>query len=342
MKTRSNYFLFLGQRPCTVSVVGLSLFGCSLMLAILFNIGLAHAAADFDQWVKQLKTEARGQGISLSLLDRVFQDIQPLPRVLELDRRQPESTMSFLQYHKRIVSPPRIQQGRQMMAKHRRLLEKVGQKYGVQPRFIVALWGIETNYGSNTGNFNVIEALATLAYDGRRPRYFRGELLAALRILHEGHISPDKMIGSWAGAMGQSQFMPSSFLNLAVDYNGDGRKDIWTTPADVFASAANYLSQSGWRPGQIWGRPVLLPKRFNTRHASLRIRKSLHRWQKIGVRRRSGQHLPRVSMSGSIILPNESLSPAFLVYHNFRVLMKWNRSTYFATSVGLLADAVVK
>ena len=250
--------------------------------------------------------------------------------------------MSFLQYHKRIVSPLRIQQGRQMMAQHRRLLEEVGQKYGVQPRFIVALWGIETSYGRNTGNFNIIEALATLAYDGRRRHYFRRELLAALHILQEGHISPDKMTGSWAGAMGQSQFMPSSFLNLAVDYNGDGRKDIWTTPADVFASAANYLSQSGWRPGQIWGRPVQLPKRFNTRHANLNIRKSLHRWQKIGVRSSSGQHLPRVSMRGSIILPNDSLYPAFMVYHNFRVLMKWNRSTYFATSVGLLADAVVK
>ena len=326
----------------TVSVGGMSLFGCSLVIAILFNLGLAHGGADFDQWVNKFKTEARAQGISGSLLDQAFQGIHPLPRVLELDRRQPESTMSFVQYQQRIISPLRIQQGRQKMAKHRRLLEKIGQEYGVQSRFIVALWGIETNYGRNTGGFNIIEALATLAYDGRRSQYFRRELLAALRILQEGHISPDQMTGSWAGAMGQCQFMPSSFLNLAVDYNGDGRKDIWTTPADVFASAANYLSQSGWRPGQIWGRSVQLPKKFNTRQASLKIQKPLHRWQKIGVRRSSGQHLPRASMRGSIILPNDSLSPAFLVYHNFRVLMKWNRSTYFATSVGLLADAVVK
>ena len=260
------------------------MFGSSLVIAILFNIGLAHGAADFDQWVKNFKAEARDQGITVSLLDRVFQSIHPLPQVLELDRRQPESTMSFMQYHKRIVSPHRIKRGRRMMAQHRRLLEEVGKEYGVQPRFIVALWGIETSYGRNTGNFNIIEALATLAYDGRRRHYFRRELLAALHILQEGHISPDKMRGSWAGAMGQSQFMPSSFLNLAVDYNGDGRKDIWTTHDDVFASAANYLSQSGWRPGQIWGRPVQLPKRFNTRHASLNIQKSLHRWQNIGVR----------------------------------------------------------
>ena len=280
MRTRSNSFPLLGRRLRTMSVGGAVLFGCSVVIAILFNIGLAHGAADFDQWVKKLKTEARAKGISSSLLDEVFQGISPLPRVLELDRRQPESTMTFLQYQKRIVSPLRIEQGRQMMAKHRRLLEEVGQKYGVQPRFIVALWGIETNYGNNTGNFNVIEALATLAYDGRRPRYFRSELLAALRILHEGHIAPDKMIGSWAGAMGQSQFMPSSFLNLAVDYNGDGRKDIWTTPADVFASAANYLSQSGWRPGQIWGRSVQLPKKFNAKLASLKIQKPLSGWQK--------------------------------------------------------------
>ncbi len=229
-----------------------------------------------------------------------------------------------------------------MLNQHRDLLKEVGQHYGVPPRFIVALWGIETSYGSNTGGFNVIEALATLAYDGRRSQYFRGELLNALFILQEGHASLQTMKGSWAGAMGQSQFMPSSFLKLAVDFDGDGRKDIWTTHADVFASAANYLSQSGWRYGETWGRKAKLPDGFDPRQTGLKISKPIQTWHNMGVRRHDGRNLPVASMKGSIIVPDDTLSPAFLVYHNFRVIMKWNRSTYFATSVGLLADSIVR
>ena len=312
------------------------------MIAIFLGVGLAQADQGFDLWLKELKDEARAQGISNSVLEQAFQDIQPLPRVLELDRKQPESTLSFLQYKKHVISPLRIQRGREMMRQHHDLLEKIGERYGVQPRFIVALWGIETSYGENTGDFNVIGALTTLAYDGRRSQFFRGELLNALHILQEGHTSPSQMKGSWAGAMGQSQFMPSSFLQLAVDYDGDGRKDIWTTYADVFASAANYLSQSGWRPGEIWGRRATLPEGFDASHTGLTIQKPLQTWQNIGVRRGDGSDLPTASMMGAIILPNDTLSPAYLVYDNFRVLLKWNRSTYFATSVGLLADAIVQ
>jgi len=313
-----------------------------LVIAIFFHGASAQADPGFDRWVKDLKVEARSRGISSSLLDQAFQDVKPLPRVLELDRKQPESTMSFVQYKQHIISPQRIQRGREMLTQHRALLTEVGQHYGVPPRFIVALWGIETNYGSNTGGFNVIEALATLAYDGRRSQYFRSELLNALQILQEGHASIPTMKGSWAGAMGQSQFMPSSFLKLAVDFDRDGRKDIWTTHADVFASAANYLSQSGWRPGETWGRTVKLPEGFDPRGTGLKIIKPIQTWHTMGVRRSDGGNLPIASMKGSIILPDDTLSPAFLVYHNFRVLMKWNRSIYFATSVGLLADAIVR
>ena len=208
---------------------------------------------NFEKWMKKFKGEAMKQGISSSLLDQAFEDVSPIPRVLELDRKQPESTMTFGEYRKKIVSQLRIQRGRQMMTQQRNLLNEVGKKYGVQPRFIVALWGIETFYGKNTGGYSIVEALATLAFDGRRSQYFRTELLNAFRILEDQHISLDAMKGSWAGAMGQCQFMPSSFLRLAVDHDGDGRKDIWNTPADVFASAANYLAQSGWRGRQIWG-----------------------------------------------------------------------------------------
>ena len=313
-----------------------------LMIAILMPGGLAQADPAFDRWVNELKTEAQGRGISPSLLDEAFQDVKPLPRVLELDRKQPESTMTFVQYQQRVISQTRIRRGREMLDRHHDLLKEVGDHYGVPPRIIVALWGIETSYGRNTGGFNVIEALATLAYDGRRSQYFRSELLNALQILQDGHASISTMKGSWAGAMGQSQFMPSSFLKLAVDFDGDGRKDIWTTPADVFASAANYLSQAGWRPRENWGRLVTLPEGFDTGKTGLKIVEPITTWQHMGVRRPGGRHLPIASMKGSIILPNHTLSPAFLVYHNFRVIMKWNRSIYFATSVGLLANAIVR
>lgn len=247
---------------------------------------------EFEQWVKTFKAEAVQRGISSSLVDQAFDDVSPIPRVLELDRKQPESRMTFVEYRKKIVSQQRIQRGRQMMAQHRDLLTEIGQQYGVQPRFIVALWGIETSYGKITGGYSIVEALATLAFDGRRSQYFRAELLNAFRILQDQHISLEDMKGSWAGAMGQCQFMPSSFLRLAVDHDGDGRKDIWKTPADVFASAANYLSQSGWRGTQIWGRRAHLPKDFNSKQASLKVSKPLQAWQSIGIRKSNGSDLP--------------------------------------------------
>jgi membrane-bound lytic murein transglycosylase B len=314
-----------------------------LFLAAMFIfivVSPAMGEVNFNEWVKGFKAEAIEQGISSSLVDQAFGGVAPLSRVLELDRKQPESTMTFGQYRKSIVSPQRIQRGRQMMVQHRDLLNEVGQQYGVQPRFIVALWGIETFYGKNTGGYSIIEALATLAYDGRRSQYFRQELLSALRILQDRHISLEKMKGSWAGAMGQCQFMPSSFLQFAVDYDGDGRKDIWTTPADVFASAANYLTQSGWRGKQIWGRHAQLPSGFDFKMVGLKISKPLHVWQKLGIRKIDGSDLPVASLNASIVLPDGKGGPAYLVYNNYRVIMKWNRSTYFATSVGLLADAL--
>ena len=316
------------------------LFFTGLLIVVVVTPVLGEGS--FEQWVANFKTEAMEKGIVSSLVDQAFDGVAPIPRVIELDQKQPEGRMTFGDYRKKIVSKQRIQRGRQMMAQHRKLLHEIGQKYGVQPRFIVALWGIETNYGKNTGGYSIVNALATLAFDGRRSQYFRTELLNALRILQDNHISLDAMKGSWAGAMGQCQFMPSSFLRLAVDHDGDGRKDIWTTPADVFASAANYLSQSGWRGKQIWGRKAQLPKGFNLKQASLKIAKPLHSWQKIGVRKIDGTDLPLVPLKASVVVPDGKGGAAYLVYNNYRVIMKWNRSTYFATSVGLLADAIAE
>lgn len=295
---------------------------------------------DFDEWVQEFKAEAIGQGIASSLVDQAFEGVAPNPRVLELDRKQPESRMTFVEYRQRIVSEQRIQRGRELMSQHRDLLREIGEQYGVQPRFIVALWGIETFYGKNSGSYRIVDALATLAFDGRRSQYFRAELLNAFRILQDGHTSLENMKSSWAGAMGQCQFMPSSFLQLAVDHDGDGRKDIWNTPADVFASAANYLASSGWRGTQIWGRLARLPVEFDPKQASLTISRPLQDWQNIGIRKSNGRDLPLSPMKASVVLPDGTGGPAYLVYDNYRVIMKWNRSTYFATSVGLLADAL--
>lgn len=299
-------------------------------------------AADFDEWVQGFKAEAIEQGTASSLVDQAFEGVASIPRVLELDRKQPESRMTFEEYRQRIVSEQRIKVGREMMSHHRDLLREIGERYGVQPRFIVALWGIETFYGKNSGSYPIVDALATLAFDGRRSQYFRTELLNAFRILQEGHTSLESMKSSWAGAMGQCQFMPSSFLQLAVDHDGDGRKDIWNTPADVFASAANYLASSGWRGTQIWGRLAQLPGKFDYKQASLTISRPLQDWQNIGIRKSNGRDLPLSPMKASVVLPDGTDGPAYLVYDNYRVIMKWNRSTYFATSVGLLADALAE
>jgi len=297
--------------------------------------------AVFAFWLEELRAEALEQGISAATLEVALTGVKPIPRVIELDRSQPEGTLTFKQYMDRVVPNSRVVKGRLMLQENSSALEAVRKVYNVQPRFIVALWGIETNFGQHTGGFSVIASLATLAFDGRRSAYFRSELLNALRILEEGHIAPDAMTGSWAGAMGQSQFMPSSFVRFAIDFDGDGKRDIWTTKLDVFGSAANYLSESGWKGDQTWGRQVRLPANFDTAQASLQISNSLAYWQALGVRRVNGQNLPIVAgMMGSIVFPGGDSGPAFLVYDNFKTTLKWNRSTYFAMAVGHLADRI--
>jgi len=215
----------------------------------------------FATWLQELRTEAMAFGIRAQTLDVALTGLQPLPRVIELDRKQPEETLTYAQYLERVLPAARVQKGRRLLYQHRALLQEIGGKYGVSPGVIVALWGMETDFGHITGNFPVLAALATLAYDGRRSALFRGELLSALKIVDAGHVRPEAMIGSWAGAMGQNQFLPSSFLQYAVDYNGDGRRDIWTTLADVFASTAHYLARSGWQYHAVTPGVVLLPAR---------------------------------------------------------------------------------
>jgi membrane-bound lytic murein transglycosylase B len=294
----------------------------------------------FDEWLGDLRQEAANNGIREDILNSALRGIKQIPRVIELDRKQPEFSLTFRQYMDRVVPNSRVQKGRKKLAENRALLEEVGKKFGVQPRFIVAFWGIETDFGRVTGGFKLIPALATLAHDGRRSKYFRKELLNALKILNGNHIKAKDMVGSWAGAMGQCQFMPSSFLNFAIDYNGDGRKDIWSTKADVFGSAANYLSRSGWKGDQAWGRAVTLPEGFDSDLANLKIVKPISDWQALGVRRADGSDLPTRNMKASIVFTEGPGSAAYMAYNNYRTILKWNRSTYFAVAVGTLADKI--
>ena len=326
----------IGVKPASMAA------GAALVGALLTGSAMAQeeGAESFAEWREGVRSEALELGISAATFDTAFVDVEPIPRVIELDRSQPEVTLTFDQYVERVVPDSRVEKGRKLLAEHRELLEPIGRTYGVPPRFIVALWGIETNFGQYLGGFPVIASLATLAYDGRRSAYFRQELLHALRILQDGHVTTDAMMGSWAGAMGQSQFMPSSFVNYAVDHDGDGKRDIWGSQGDVFASAANYLAQAGWRAGETWGRHVALPSGFDHALTGLEVKKTLAEWQALGLRRADGSDLPRADISGSVVLPGGEGGPAFLVYNNYRTIMRWNRSFYFATSVGLLADGI--
>lgn len=313
----------------------------SVILVVILSIPVQANEKPLKQWVQEVKQEAVSAGISARTVEAALKGFTPNPKIIRLDRKQPEGTLSFAQYMERVLPASRINQGRRMYRENRRLLDKIGEEFGVQPRFIVALWGIETNYGSNTGGFNIIPALATLAYDGRRAEFFRDEMMKALRIVDAGHIPLRHFKGSWAGAMGQSQFMPSSFLSYAVDYNGDGRKDIWKTKPDVFASIANYLKNAGWNDDETWGRRVQLPRGFNTKLATREIKKPLSYWTQMGVRKADGSALPnRPELMASIVYPGKEGEEAYLTYANYDRIMKWNRSTYFATAVGTLADAI--
>jgi membrane-bound lytic murein transglycosylase B len=292
----------------------------------------------FPPWLAQLKQDALARGISQSILDTTLADFQPIPRIIELDQRQPEFVDTFWNYLDRRIDVNRLALGRDNLREHKKLLRKVQAKYGIPATLLVSFWGMETHFGRSTGSFSTPAALATLAYNNRRSAFFRAELLHALTILEQKHLPAAEMKGSWAGAMGQMQFMPSTFLRYAVDADGDGRKDIWHSLPDAFNSAGHYLRQSGWTPGEIWGREVSLPEGFDPEDARLDLKKPLKRWAKLGVRLVSGKPLPNADVNGAIILPQGYGGPAFLVYRNFDVIMEWNRSINYALAVAHLSD----
>lgn len=316
--------------------------GLALLVCLLAALpARAGQAGDFTAWLAALRQEALSRGVSAAVLDAALGDIQPLPKILELDQRQPEHQDTFLDYLERRVTPERVEQGRKLLHQHRKLLTRLSRRYHIPPSLLVAFWGLETQYGQDLGNYPVPAALATLAFDTRREGFFRAQLLAALDILQAGHVAPAQMTGSWAGAMGQMQFMPSTFQDYAVDADGDGRKDLWRSLPDAFASAAHYLHRLGWRERERWGREVRLPPRFDWRLAHPDTRKSATAWRALGVRQADGKPLPRSALQGAIVLPQGHAGPAFLVYRNFSAILDWNRAVNYALAVGHLSDRLL-
>ena len=318
-----------------------ALLAAAPLLAMPLGGGIAApAGSDFNQFLAGVRRDAMARGISPATIEAAFQQIAFLPRVVELDRKQPEHKMTFAEYFQKVVTQDRIAEARQKLVENWALLQQVWQRYRVQPRFVVTLWGVESNFGRMMGTFNVPAALATLAYDGRRGAMFRGELLAALKILDQGNVAPVQMVGSWAGAMGQCQFMPTTFLSYAVDFNGDGRRDIWNSTPDVLGSIGNYVSRLGWRGDESWGQMVVLPGGFDASLAGLDTRRPISDWARLGVRPASATGFSGSEPAASLVLPDGPGGTALLVYDNFRAIKKWNNSNYFAAAVGYIADSI--
>jgi membrane-bound lytic murein transglycosylase B len=320
----------------------LKFFLVVLYLLGILSFGPAIAAEQvdsFSKWLVDFQKEAKERGIPKDFLEITMNGLQPIKRVVELDRRQPEFTLTFWRYLNNAINEKRIRQGKEVLKKHHNILKKVANRFGVSPRFIAAFWGLETNYGEYTGKFPVIGAVATLAHDRRRSSFFRAQLFAALTIMSRGDVD-HQIRGSWAGAMGNFQFIPSTYKDFAVDADGDGKRDMWNSYPDMFSSAANYLSKSGWQQNWTWGREVKLSDEFKLELSGLNVNKPLSFWRAIGVRRMDGIDLPDLEAEASIILPAGYNGPAFLVYNNFKIILKWNRSILYAIAVGHLADRI--
>ncbi|QEA39076.1 lytic murein transglycosylase [Pistricoccus aurantiacus] len=303
------------------------------------TLGSSTEARDFVDWVATFRREARDQGIGESVLVSAFEGVRFQPRVIELDGAQPEFVRPIWSYLDTAVSATRIEQGRKQLAAHEGAASAAAQRYGVPKEILVAIWGIESNYGANFGGFSTIDALATLAFEGRRSEFAKQELMAALRILQAGDIDASRMRGSWAGAMGHTQFMPSSFEAYAVDGDADGHRDIWGSIPDVMASTAHYLDRAGWRAGEPWGVEVTLPQGFDYTQASAAIRRSSEQWASEGVAALNGRALPNFD-EAAILVPAGASGPAFLVGPNFRAILRYNNATSYALAVGTLANRI--
>lgn len=293
----------------------------------------------WSSWVDTVRQQALAEGISPAVFDQAFAGVhEPNRTVKNLAKSQPESRLTFSKYLHSRADNYRIIMGRKHFAKNKELLEKVGQDFGVDPCFVVAFWGMESSYGSYMGNFPVIRSLATLAYDSKRQDFFRKELFLALHILNDGHVDLQHFKGEWAGASGQPQFLPSSWLRFAVDYDRDGRKDIWESKPDVFASIANYMKKNGWKKGEPWAVQVKLPANFDMNLEGKATVKPVSEWNTLGVRTETGEPLPYQELKASIVQPNGG--PVFLAYPNYKMILRYNNSIYYAGAIGYMADKI--
>ena len=299
-------------------------------------VPLVQPAQSFSHWREQFRTRAIQSGIDSALFDRTFANIEPDLTVIEADRSQPEFTRPVWEYLEGATSPARVRMGQALLREHAATLDAIEQRYGVDREALLAIWAMESSFGRFMGHHSVIRSLATLAYEGRRPHFAEEQLLAALEILQNGDIDAGGLLGSWAGAMGQTQFIPTTYLSHAVDFDGDGRRDIWNSSADALASAAHYLHAAGWQKGQAWGMQVTLPDGFDYALADSTIRKTYAQWQALGIRGTPGKVAP--SDSGYLLLPAGHRGPAFLVLHNFAAILRYNNSSSYALAVGLLGQ----
>lgn len=298
-------------------------------------------AQSWTAWLDQVKQEALKKGIRQAVIDEAFADVHaPSQSVKKLAHNQPEKRLSYTKYRSSRVDAYRISIGRQRYQQNKVWIDEIARQYSVDPCFMVSFWGLETSYGSYMGNFPVIQALSTLAYESNRKDFFRDELFLALKILNEGHVQLAKFKGEWAGASGQPQFLPSSWLQYAVDFDGDGKKDIWDSKKDALASIANYMAQNGWHQNQPWAVFVKLPNGFDMSQEGKSISKTVKEWDALGVRTVTGEHLPFPELKASVIQPYGG--PTFLAYPNYRMILRYNNSIYYAGAIGYLADKICK
>ncbi|MGI2260154.1 lytic murein transglycosylase [Shewanella sp. GXUN23E] len=297
--------------------------------------------AGFDQCLQELQQKARTEGIDEIIISGTLGKLTMVERVIELDRKQPEFTQTFAGYFNKRVTDWRVEQGRKLLKEHRPLLDKLTREYGVPPQYLVAFWGMETNFGGYKGKMPVLDSLATLACDHRRSSYFTQELMQALKLKQKYGFSNEQMVGSWAGAMGHTQFMPTAYASYAVDGDGDGKADLWNSTDDALSSAAHFLQQLGWQRNERWGREVVLPGGFDYAHLTDGKTRSLKQWGELGLTQANGGRLPALDMQATLHLPAGAAGPAFLTYGNFDVMMRWNRSVFYALSVGHLADRII-
>ncbi len=317
-----------------------------LMICLLFS-GWVYAndtlpnnapvTQSFTEFLDTIHHKALEQGISKTTLEQTLSTLTPNPKVLEFDRTQAEFNQNFWRYLASRVSEYRLNNGKEKLKLHQKILQKNYQKYGVPPHVVVAFWGLETNFGTYTGDLNLVRSLATLSYDERRRAFFTQQLLTLLALIDQEKIPVDSK-GSWAGAMGHVQFMPTNVATYGVDADKDGEISLWDNTQDIFASAANFLQKIGWHRGERWGREVTIPKKFSHHLAGLATKKTVNEWQALGVRTAQGKNLPRSTLNASLLLPMGHKGPAFLVYRNFRAILRWNQSILYALSVGHLSD----